>query len=122
MKVEGDLPYHIVLTPDTDPDSGKTGWVAEVEELPGCLSQGITADEAVDRVRDAMEGWLSVAREEGFPIPSPRQDDMPSGRLLIRMPKGLHAALAREARIQGVSINQLVVSLLSGSLKWRAVA
>ena len=64
-------PYRILLTPDRDGE-GIEGWVAEVDELPGCISQGETVESAVDSVRDAMLGWISVALEEGRPIPPPR--------------------------------------------------
>ena len=36
-----------------------------------------------------------------------------SGRFVVRLPKTLHAALEREAREEGVSLNQLVVAKLA---------
>lgn len=39
-----------------------------------------------------------------------------SGRLLLRMPKGLHAALAERADAERVSLNQLIVSVLTGAM------
>jgi predicted RNase H-like HicB family nuclease len=44
--------------------------VAEVEELPGAISQGATPEEAVSSVYDAMAGWISIALEDGKEIPS----------------------------------------------------
>ncbi len=38
-----------------------------------------------------------------------------SGRLLLRMPKGLHAALARRADDEKISLNQLIVRVLTDS-------
>ncbi len=35
-------------------------YVAEVPALPGCLSQGKTAEEAIFNVKEAIEGWLEV--------------------------------------------------------------
>ena len=35
-------------------------YVAEVPALPGCLSQGKTHDEAVNNIKEAIEGWLEV--------------------------------------------------------------
>jgi HicB family len=40
-----------------------------------------------------------------------------SGRLLLRMPRTLHAELAQLAEKRGVSLNQLIVGLLSGSVE-----
>jgi len=45
-------PYHIVLTRDED-EVRAVGYVARVQELPGCISQGDTPDEAVGIVQDA---------------------------------------------------------------------
>jgi hypothetical protein len=39
-----------------------------------------------------------------------------SGRLLLRMPKGLHAALAERADADQVSLNQLIVGMLTNGL------
>lgn len=113
------LPYRVALTPDAD-DEGRSGWVAEVLELPGAVSQGDTPDEAVEHVRDAMAGWISVALEDGREIPRPREPDSYSGRFLVRMPASLHAQLARQADAEGVSLNQFVGSALAGAVGWRA--
>jgi predicted RNase H-like HicB family nuclease len=37
------------------------GFWAEVPSLPGCATQGETMDELRDNLREAIEGWLSVA-------------------------------------------------------------
>lgn len=35
------------------------GWfVAEVPTLPGCVTQGSTREEALENVKDAIQGWL----------------------------------------------------------------
>lgn len=36
-----------------------------------------------------------------------------SGKLLIRIPKNLHAVLAKQAQNEGVSLNQYILTLLS---------
>lgn len=113
------LPYRIVLVHDHDEEDGVEGWVAEVEELPGCMSQGSTPEEAVAGIRDAMAGWISVALEDEKAIPEPRADQSHSGRFLTRMPATLHAQIAQEAEWEGVSLNQFVVSALAGAVAWR---
>ncbi len=45
------------------------GYTVSVPSLPGCISYGATFEEAVAMIKDAMEGWLEVAREEGVPFP-----------------------------------------------------
>ena len=40
-----------------------------------------------------------------------------NGKILVRVPKSLHAALSHEAEQEGVSLNQLIVSKLSAQLR-----
>ena len=47
----------------------EAGYTITVPALPGCISYGSTFEEAMDMIKDAMEGWLAVAREEGIPVP-----------------------------------------------------
>jgi antitoxin HicB len=108
-------PYTIVLQHDHD-DDGREGFVASVEELPGVYSQGETLEEAAASVRDAMEGWLSVALDDGLEIPEPRDASAYSGRFLLRIPTSLHAELARRAEREGVSLNQYVSTTLAGAV------
>jgi len=37
------------------------GYWAEAPALPGCFSQGESWDEAVENIREAIEGWLLTA-------------------------------------------------------------
>ncbi len=112
-----ELPYTIVVVHDVDED-GKSGWVAEVEELPGAISQGRTPQEAVERVREAMRDWIAVALEDGVVIPEPRVTADFSGRFVVRVPASLHADLVRNADREGVSLNQFVTGALAGAVGW----
>jgi len=42
-------------------------YVAEVPALPGCLSQGRTQEEAVENIKEAVEGWLEVMEAKQSP-------------------------------------------------------
>lgn len=35
-------------------------YVAEVPALPGCFSQGKTYEQAIENVKEAIEGWIEV--------------------------------------------------------------
>jgi predicted RNase H-like HicB family nuclease len=48
-------------------DREYNGYVADVPELPGCMSQGKTLDEAVENIRDAIRGYLHVLDQRGTP-------------------------------------------------------
>ena len=45
------------------------GYAVSVPDLPGCVSEGDTFEEALEMIKDAMSGWLLVAQEHGDPIP-----------------------------------------------------
>lgn len=51
-------------------------FVVEVPELPGCMSDGETYEQAVANAQQVIEEWIETARELGRQIPEPR------GRLL----------------------------------------
>jgi len=48
-------------------DADYNGYVAEVPELPGCLSQGKTLEEAAENIKDAIGGYLAVLEKHGSP-------------------------------------------------------
>jgi predicted RNase H-like HicB family nuclease len=48
-------------------DSEYLGYVAEVPELPGCISQGKSLDEAIENIKDAIKGYLHVLEKHGKP-------------------------------------------------------
>jgi len=92
------------------------GYLAEVLDLPGCMSDGDSITEAIANVAEAVEVWIDGAREEGHPIPNPADIDHYSGKWVQRVPKSLHYALAQRAKAEGVSLNQLVLSLIARGL------
>ena len=47
-------------------------FVVEVPELPGCMSDGKTYQEAVSNAEVIIQEWIDTARDIGRPIPEPR--------------------------------------------------
>ncbi len=47
-------------------------FVAEVPELPGCMADGATYQEALANVEVIIQEWIETARELGRSIPEPR--------------------------------------------------
>lgn len=47
-------------------------FIAEVPELPGCMTHGDTREEALAMAEGAINAWLANAREFGDPIPEPK--------------------------------------------------
>ena len=62
-----DLSYEVVLYWSAE----DAAYIAEVPELPGCLSDGETRAEALENAEDAMRAWIETARELGREIPVP---------------------------------------------------
>ena len=110
------LQYPVVV--HADPDGG---FVAEIEDLPGCLTQAETLDELFVAVEQARHAWLRAAYETGQDIPVPRDLDEYKGRILLRIPRSLHRDLARLARREGVSLNQYIATLLASGVRGELV-
>jgi antitoxin HicB len=66
------LEYPVVIEPLSAEDGG--GFIATVPDLPGCISDGETPEEALANVQDAVAAWIEEAREVGraVPMPTPR--------------------------------------------------
>ena len=107
-----DLEYPIELF--RRDDEGDHYWVAEIPDLPGCVADGETPDEAVASIQEAKRLWIEARLENGHQVPEPTDARGYSGRLLLRMPKSLHRRLATQSRREGTSLNMYIVSLLSG--------
>lgn len=64
------LPYTYELIYDKDDNS----YFIKVKEFTGCMSQGETPNDAVEMIRDAMEGWISICLEDNMEIPLPENE------------------------------------------------
>ena len=105
------LPYHIVIRHIND-ESGSY-YFATVQEFDGCMSDGDSYAEACENILEAMELWIEAKLEGGFNVPLPVDDNQYSGKFVLRIPKTLHARLAKEAAQEGVSLNQYALYRLS---------
>ncbi|MCE5360685.1 type II toxin-antitoxin system HicB family antitoxin [Candidatus Igneacidithiobacillus taiwanensis] len=47
-------------------------FLVEVPELPGCMADGATYQEAVANAEQVIAEWIETAKEMGRPIPAPR--------------------------------------------------
>jgi predicted RNase H-like HicB family nuclease len=101
------LNYHKRLYQDEEGD-----WIVEVDDLPGCIADGRTPDEAIENLRQAMRSWIDSRIQAGLDVPEPSVAEEYSGKILVRMPRFLHRRLSLQAKTEGVSLNQYIVSLL----------
>lgn len=110
-------PYSRVVVPHP-----AGGCFAEVLELPGCFTQGDTPEEAVKNLEEAMVGWLSAAVDAGQAIPEPLALRGYSGHVALRMPKSLHREAVRRAELEGVSLNQYLVTAIEAQVAGQEMA
>ena len=49
-------------------------WIAECPSLPGCVSQGKTKEQAIDNIKEAIEGYVAALEEDNLPVPEEKFD------------------------------------------------
>ncbi|MGA2141445.1 MAG: type II toxin-antitoxin system HicB family antitoxin [Brevinematales bacterium] len=47
-------------------------YIAEVPELPGCMADGLTYEEALKNVKIIIQEWIETAINDGKPVPEPK--------------------------------------------------
>ncbi len=111
------LDYYLSLTfPITVHEDPQGGFVAEIKDLPGCLTQAETAEQVLSSIEEAKRAWITAAYEMGQEIPIPGEMDEFKGKVLLRISRSLHRELARVAEIQGVSLNQYASNTLAAGV------
>lgn len=106
--------YPVNIRPLSDEEGG--GFLVEYPDLPGCMADGETIEEALHEGEDAVKAWIATAKAEGVKIPEPNKFRKYSGQFRARLPISLHAELARRAEAEGVSLNTLAIALLAARL------
>lgn len=80
------------------------GWLVTFPDLPGCMSDGETPEEALRNAAEAEIAWLAANEKwkksrAGKPV-----------RLVARLPRSIHRDLQARAREEGVSVNTMMVA------------
>jgi len=68
-----DSRYEIIIFWSEEDDA----YLAQVPELPGCMADGKTYQEALANVEVIIQEWIETARELGREVPEPK------GRLMF---------------------------------------
>src|SRR5579862_4753837 len=114
MKRKKILDYPFIIRHLSKEDGG--GYLIEFPDLPGCMSDGETIDEAIENGNDAVICWINAAREAHRAIPKPGELEKQSGKWVQRVPKSIHLRLVAKAEEEGVSLNTLVITMLAEAL------
>lgn len=95
-------------------------YVALSTEFPHLSAVGETPEEALNELDVVLEAAIEIHTEEGWPLPQPEAppapQGLPSGRFVVRVPRTLHHRLTRQAKEDGVSLNQLANTYLAAGL------
>lgn len=93
---------------------GDVCFQARVKEIPYLEEYADSYEEAYALAIDSIEVTAVAMAEEGKVMPPPAPEDLDfSGRVTLRIPKGLHRYLSYCAEREDVSLNSLVTSVLS---------
>ncbi|MBI2658154.1 type II toxin-antitoxin system HicB family antitoxin [Candidatus Woesearchaeota archaeon] len=65
------MKFRVVIERDED-----NMFIAECPSLPGCISQGKTRQEAIKKIKDAIEGYLKSLSKHSEPIPPSIEEEM----------------------------------------------
>jgi len=106
--------YPFEIRPLGEEDGG--GFLISFPDIPGCVSDGETEEEAIVNGRQALAASLSALKAEGFPVPKPNSGGIASGKFVTRVPKTVHAQLSARAKSEGVSLNALVLAFIADGL------
>lgn len=101
-------PYSRRLLPDEE-----GGYVASIQEFPGCVAQGDSAEEALKNLDSAAESWIYAALSSEYSFREPISFFGYSGKIALRIPRGLHKQIAELAELEETSVNQLLVTAIS---------
>ena len=108
--------YSFDLRPLSKAQGG--GWLITWRDLPGCMSDGETPEEAIEIGRDAFAAWMAVRQGNlRRAPPKPSASAGKPARFVLRTPKSMHARLVARAEAEGVSLNTLVTTFLAESLR-----
>ncbi len=107
--------YKITIEKIDESEGG--GYRASIPQLGDKLFQdhGDTIEEAIQNLEHLKKMLFAEYINKKIPIPEPeKEDDFAnySGKFILRVPKTVHRKLARQAKAEGVSLNQYLNYLI----------
>jgi antitoxin HicB len=103
--------YSFAVRPLSKEEGG--GYLVEFPDIPGCMSDGETIEEAIANGREALRDCLEVLAESGRKAP---KRSVEAAQWRQRVPRTLYSKLKRHAEQEGVSINSLVTAIVAEAI------
>jgi antitoxin HicB len=103
--------YQFTVRPLSRDEGG--GYLVEYPDVPGCMSDGETIEEAIANGREALRDCMDVFTESGRKLPKPSVE---AAQWRQRLPRTLYSKLTRQAECEGVSINSLVTAIIAEAI------
>jgi len=106
--------YPFEIRPLNQEEGG--GFLISYPDFAECISDGETVEEAFKNGQDALKATIAALEANDLPVPAANSGGVASGKFVARIPKTIHAQLTTRARIEGVSLNTLVVTFIAQGL------
>jgi antitoxin HicB len=103
--------YQFTVRPLSKEEGG--GYLVEYPDIPGCMSDGETVEEAIANGREALRDCVAVLQESGRKVPKPGID---AAQWRQRLPRTLYSKLTVQAENEGVSINSFVTAIIAEAI------
>jgi antitoxin HicB len=103
--------YQFTVRPLSKEEGG--GYLVEYPDIPGCMSDGETVEEAIANGREALRDCIAVFRKSGRNVPKP---GIEAAQWRQRLPRTLYLKLTKQAESEGVSINSLVTAIIAEAI------
>lgn len=110
------LPYKVEI--EFEPIEGV--WIACHPELGkgSCYVIADTPEVAIAQLKDEKKELLEILFKESKSIPEPKfekEEELPSGQFILRIPRTLHKKIKDQAEVEGVSLNHFLSALIAES-------
>lgn len=106
--------YPFEIRPLNQEEGG--GFLISYPDFSECISDGETVEEALKNGQEALKQTIATLKAKAVAVPAPNSGGVASGKFVARVPKTIHAQLATRARVEGVSLNTLVVTFIAQGL------